>query len=115
MYLVENHILSLFVKQVSIKQKHKTIVNYTIILDIQNPELKLKVTASLHPQTPSVDKAVSRFKQLTDKQRTDLSVQSRTVQNRVNALREKWDKLNDLLSQRKTKLEEAIQSQQVSD
>ena len=73
------------------------------------------VTANFHSQVPSLDKAVSRFKQLTDKQRTDLSVQSRTVQNRVNALKEKWDKLNDLLSQRKIKLEEAIQSQQVSD
>ena len=54
-------------------------------------------------------------KQLTDvsKQRTDLSAQARVVQNRIVILQEKWEKLNDLLSVRKTRLEESIQSQQV--
>lgn len=70
----------------------------------------------MRPSTGSAspaDRGVSRFKVLADKQRTDLSAQNRTVQNRVVTLQENWDKLNDLLSQRRTKLEEALQSQQV--
>ena len=81
--------------------------------------LELKGVEMLRSSTSasSIEKsAVSRFKLLSEKQsRTDLTVQNKTVQNRVSGLQEKWDKLKDLLSQRKTKLEEAIQSQQVRD
>lgn len=77
--------------------------------------LQFKMAEQMRPSAgaSNTDKSSSRFKLLVDKQRTDLSAQNRTVQNRVSALQENWDKLNDLLSQRKTKLEEAIQSQQV--
>ena len=48
-----------------------------------------------------------------DKPRGELSVQLKAVTHRVNSLKERWEKLNALLSQRKIKLEEAMQSQQV--
>ena len=44
---------------------------------------------------------------------TDPSAHARVIQNRVTILKEKWDKLNDLLAVRKTRLQESIQSQQV--
>ena len=78
--------------------------------------MKLKVSAAFGSpgarDSPTM-KAVSRFKSNVDKQRTDLSVQSKAVQNRIATLKEKWEKLNDILTLRKTRLEEAIQSQQV--
>ena len=49
----------------------------------------------------------------TDKPRGELTVQLKAVTHRVNSLKERWEKLNALLSQRKIKLEEAMQSQQV--
>ena len=49
----------------------------------------------------------------TDKPRGELSVQLKAVTHRVNSLKERWEKLNILLSRRKIKLEEAMQSQQV--
>lgn len=64
--------------------------------------------------SPSVQAAASRWKQAAiDKPRGELSVQMKAVTHRVKNLKERWDKLNSLLSQRKTKLEEAMQSQQV--
>ena len=78
--------------------------------------MKLKVSAAfglLGARDSPTMKAASRFKSIVDKQRTDLSVQSRAVQNRIVTLKEKWEKLNDILTLRKTRLEEAIQSQQV--
>lgn len=77
--------------------------------------LKLKVSAAFGSpgarDSPTM-KAVSRFKSIVDKQRTDLPAQSKFVQNRIATLKEKWEKLNDILTLRKTRLEEAIQSQQ---
>lgn len=49
---------------------------------------------------------------MSDKTRGDLFSQTKAVTTRVNSLKERWEKLHDLLTQRKNKLEEAIQSQQ---
>ncbi len=75
--------------------------------------MKLKYSSQGPIDSPS-NKPGAR-KQSTDisKQRTDLSTQARVVQNRIVILQEKWEKLNDLLSVRKTRLEESIQSQKV--
>ena len=62
------------------------------------------------PQATNTEK--SRFKS-SDKQRGELSVQSKAVQNNIATIKEKWEKLSDLLSQRSIRLQEAIQSQQV--
>lgn len=79
--------------------------------------LKLKVADVLmRPSTSSSSfekAAASRFKLLEKQSSRPDIMQNKTVQNRVSALEEKWDKMKDLLSQRRTKLEEAIQSQQV--
>lgn len=79
--------------------------------------LKLKVADVLmRPSTSSSSfekAAASRFKLLEKQSSRPDIMQNKTVQNRVLALKEKWDKMKDLLSQRRTKLEEAIQSQQV--
>ncbi len=69
--------------------------------------MQLKYSTQASSDSPSM-KIGSR------KQSTDPSAQARVIQNRIIVLQEKWDKLNDLLSVRKTRLEESIQSQQVS-
>ena len=74
--------------------------------------MKASLQASL--DSPLMNSGARRDISDVTKQRTDLTAQTRAVQNRVVVLKEKWDKLTDLLSVRKMKLEEAIQSQQVS-
>ena len=72
--------------------------------------MKLKYSS----QHASNDSPSLKSTDASKQQRTDPSAQARAIQNRVIVLQEKWEKLNDLLSVRKTRLEESIQSQQVS-
>lgn len=75
--------------------------------------LKYRVLSAISSkQQTQVAKAASRFRMLSDKSRGDLFSQTKAVTTRVTGLKERWEKLHDLLAQRKNRLEEAIQSQQ---
>ena len=80
----------------------------------------MKVVGALQSKAAEPEPATTsrlfaiRWKQAAvDKPRGELSVQMKAVTHRVNSLKERWEKLNALLSQRKARLEEAMQSQQV--
>ena len=82
-------------------------------LEIFPAGLKYRVLSAMSGKHQTqVAKAVSRFRMMTDKTRGDLFSQTKAVTTRVTALKERWEKLHDLLALRKNKLEEAIQSQQ---